>query len=529
MYRIGAIVPPELRRTRTNTRGALVAAAERLFVRRRSTNVSIDELCAEAGFTRGAYYSNFSSMDEVFFAAYEQHAEKLLDRLGRVRRSCSEEPGEDDALAHVARNLVEVIPTDFEWFALRVGFADAASAGETRDTAALSALREHNERFADRLLPVLANAVQQAGFRLLGDPLEATRIIIAAHVGAVLQGPLSADPAQLRYDTVLATLRGITTVYRPNSTAAHLYALDVVRGAVVRVGPQDGEVTQVVTGGLASPDGIVVDSSERAAYVSLMGRPDGPPAGPGMEPEYTGTNGAVVRVSLDGGPVHGSEVEQIVPTGTFTTGKQLVTDPTTGMLYWCDREGKAVYRSRRDGSDVTLLVSTTGRGPTEEEERCVGVCVDPVNGYLYWTQKGPAGGGQGRIFRAGLELPVSSSAEGRGDIELLWEGLPEPIDLELDSTGRTLYWTDRGTGPHGNSLNCAAVPTPGKKGGTPTVLATGFKEAIGLALDEENRVAYVSDLSGSIRAVGLDGASDKTVTVLPGAATGIALVRCSPR
>lgn len=528
MYPIGVNVPPELRRTRTNTRGALVAAAERLFARRRSTNVSIDELCAEAGFTRGAYYSNFSSMDEVFFAVYEQHAEKLLDRLEGVQRPRdTEHAGEVDALAHVARNLVEAIPADVEWFTLRVGFADAAGTRGTGDTAASSALRDHNERFTDRLLPVLAHAVQQAGFRLLGDPLEATRIIIAAHVGAVLQGPLSADPAQLRYDTVLAALRGVTATYRPDPTAAHLYALDVARGAVVRVDPEGGAVTQVVTGGLASPDGLVVDGRERAVYVSLMGRPDGPPAGRGAEPDYMHTNGAVVRVSLDAGPVHGSDVEEIVPTGTFTTGKQLVTDPTTGMLYWCDREGRAVYRSRRDGSEVSLLVSTAGHGPTEDEERCVGVCVDPVNGYLYWTQKGPADGGRGRIFRAGLELPVGVSAEDRRDTELLWEGLPEPIDLELDGTGRTLYWTDRGTGPQGNSLTCAAVPGPGEKGGAPTVLATGFREAIGLALDEEARVAYVSDLSGSIRAVGLDGASDRTVTVLPGAATGIALARCS--
>ena len=49
----------------------------------------------------------------------------------------------------------------------------------------------------------------------------------------------------------------------------------------------------------------------------------------------------------------------------------------------------------------------------------------------------------------------------RSDIELLYEDLPEPIDLELDSRHRMIYWTDRGDPPRGNTVNRAPMdPSP---------------------------------------------------------------------
>jgi hypothetical protein len=49
-------------------------------------------------------------------------------------------------------------------------------------------------------------------------------------------------------------------------------------------------------------------------------------------------------------------------------------------------------------------------------------------GQFYWTQKGPDDAGNGRIFRASTEIPKGQSPENRPDVEVLFEGLPEPID-----------------------------------------------------------------------------------------------------
>jgi hypothetical protein len=203
----------------------------------------------------------------------------------------------------------------------------------------------------------------------------------------------------------------------------------------------------------------------------------------------------------------------------MTTGKQIASDGAA-TLYWADREGFRISRIRTDGTGLTdLVVRSAEEGILGE---CVGVVVDRARGHLYWTQKGPSKGGQGRIFRAGLEIPAGESAYDRSDIEELWSGLPEPIDLHLDSGW--LYWTDRGAPPAGNTLNRAPVPGAGERGEEPDILADGFHEAIGLAVDGEEGLAYVSDLGGSIRVVPLaanDGDTQHDLVTLQVQLTGL--------
>ncbi|NAR19289.1 hypothetical protein [Acinetobacter haemolyticus] len=64
------------------------------------------------------------------------------------------------------------------------------------------------------------------------------------------------------------------------------------------------------------------------------------------------------------------------------------------------------------------------------------IALDLENKYLYWTQKGSPDGGQGRIFRMGLEILVGQSAKNRTDLVLLLDELPEPIDLEIDEKSK---------------------------------------------------------------------------------------------
>ncbi|WET82247.1 hypothetical protein P3102_14100 [Amycolatopsis sp. QT-25] len=242
----------------------------------------------------------------------------------------------------------------------------------------------------------------------------------------------------------------------------------------------------------AFPDGVVVLGD--AVYWTTMGNPARIPGKTGEQGlDYSRRDGGLHRVDLDGGGAR-----DVVPAGSITTGKQLVSDGAT-TLYWGDREGCRVSRVRVDGTGLTDLV-VNSRDSTGRQE-CVGVAVDPAAGWLYWTQKGPAKGGQGRIFRAGLEMPDEVTASDRPDVELLWEHLPEPIDLEI--SGDWLYWTDRGAAPSGNTLNRAPIPLPGGRGAAPQMLADGFHEAIGLAVDDEAGVVYVSDLGGRISVVAL--------------------------
>jgi hypothetical protein len=231
-------------------------------------------------------------------------------------------------------------------------------------------------------------------------------------------------------------------------------------------------------------------------------------------------DGSVGRMDLDGGnPI------TVVPVGGTYTPKQIQYAPSLGLLYWSDREGMRVMRARPDGSDLTVLVETGVSDQDRQDRRrhCVGVAVDAVAGHLYWTQKGRPDGGEGRILRAPLDLPPGVSPGARPDIEVLFDNLPEPIDLEwVEETGH-LYWTDRGAPPEGNTLNRARV-----RPGIPLVreiVFTGLHEGIGLAVDRKGGRAFVSDLGGYVHAVGLDRPGEATpIFSGHGPLTGIAIL-----
>jgi AcrR family transcriptional regulator len=66
------------RPTRDDTRERLFAAAARVFEERGIGDASVEAIAAAAGFTRGAFYSNFGSKHELIIAMLEDHAEKSL-------------------------------------------------------------------------------------------------------------------------------------------------------------------------------------------------------------------------------------------------------------------------------------------------------------------------------------------------------------------------------------------------------------------------------------------------------------------
>jgi AcrR family transcriptional regulator len=72
------------------TRARLLDAAEQVFLRRGLQGSSVEEIAAEAGFTRGAFYSNFKSKDELFVELL--HA-RVYDRYAELAKQSQEQPG----------------------------------------------------------------------------------------------------------------------------------------------------------------------------------------------------------------------------------------------------------------------------------------------------------------------------------------------------------------------------------------------------------------------------------------------------
>jgi 3-hydroxyacyl-CoA dehydrogenase len=293
---------------------------------------------------------------------------------------------------------------------------------------------------------------------------------------------------------------------RSNGAAKRVFFLDVSGGRMASVNP-DGSDFQVLLDGLKRlPDGIVVDVEAGHIYWTNMGNP-------------TANDGFIERADLDGG-----NRRTIVPEGATFTPKQLQLDKKGGKLYWADREGMRVMRANLDGSKVETLVDTSrgdARPGRDARKWCVGIAVDHDGGHVYWTHKGSDNAGEGRILRAGLEIPKGQSAANRSDIELLFDGLPEPIDLDLDLDARLIYWTDRGDAPRGNTVSSGHMDgSPAN--GQPTILVSGLMEGIGLSLDLKERRMFFADLGGSLYSAKLDGSEKRALTFAQGNLTGVA-------
>jgi sugar lactone lactonase YvrE len=291
------------------------------------------------------------------------------------------------------------------------------------------------------------------------------------------------------------------------ATKARLFFLSASSGEVFSANPDGSDLKVLVSEGRRLPDGIVVDSKAGHLYWTNMGNP-------------TANDGSIERADFDG-----KNLTQIVTPGATFTPKQLQLDEKNRKLYWCDREGMRVMRSNLDGSKIETLIDTSegdARPGKDIKKWCVGIALDVEAGKLYWTQKGSDNAGEGRIFRANLEIPNGQSAATRTDIELLYEGLPEPIDLELDLANRTIYWTDRGDPPRGNTVNRAPMdPAQGNGKKEPQVIFDHLMEGIGIALDLKGRRMFLTDLGGSVYSANLDGSNKKTVLAAEGNLTGI--------
>ncbi len=298
-------------------------------------------------------------------------------------------------------------------------------------------------------------------------------------------------------------------------TTARLFFLSASSGQVFSANPDGSDLKVIVNEGRRLPDGIVVDTAAGHLYWTNMGNP-------------SADDGSIERANLDG-----SNVTHIVPPGATFTPKQLQLDEKNRKLYWCDREGMRVMRANVDGSNIETLIDTSEgdvRPGKEIRKWCVGIVLDVKAGKFYWTQKGSDNAGDGRIFRANLEIPKGQSAANRKDIELLYEGLPEPIDLELDLANRTIYWTDRGDPPRGNTVNRAPMdPAQGNGKKEPEIVFDHLMEGIGIALDLKGGRMFLTDLGGSIYSASLDGSNRKTVLAAEGNLTGIAYAEISGR
>lgn len=68
------------------TRERLIEAAEKIFVRKGFDDASVEEISEAAGFSRGAFYSNFEDKDEIFLALMDRRPQAMSAQADSFRR-----------------------------------------------------------------------------------------------------------------------------------------------------------------------------------------------------------------------------------------------------------------------------------------------------------------------------------------------------------------------------------------------------------------------------------------------------------
>ena len=167
-------------RRRENTRARLLSAALDVFAERGIKRVTVDELVAAAGFTRGAFYSNFSSIDEVFFAVFEDQAEQML---AAVRGAIESIPEGEFSLDSLGAILESVHPFGRQWYLIHTEFVLHA----LRNEEAREVLGEHSRRFRAELVDVIGDVLARLDRRPTIPLEQVTETAVALYMHSIAQ------------------------------------------------------------------------------------------------------------------------------------------------------------------------------------------------------------------------------------------------------------------------------------------------------------------------------------------------------
>ncbi|WP_241010730.1 TetR/AcrR family transcriptional regulator [Mycobacterium camsae] len=108
---------------RAETRERLISAAIDVFAEKGYGQVTIKDVCAAAGYTRGAFYSQFESLEELLFVIYHQWTAQIAEEV----RSAVEAGDPVNDLPAIVARIVETLLLEREWLLIKVDLLAVAA------------------------------------------------------------------------------------------------------------------------------------------------------------------------------------------------------------------------------------------------------------------------------------------------------------------------------------------------------------------------------------------------------------------
>jgi AcrR family transcriptional regulator len=188
------------------TRSDLVATARDIFLERGFHGASLDEIAEQAGYSKGAVYSNFAGKDELFLAVldaqFEQRARILADVL-------LDEDSLEDSFRAVARSMVAADQGEPGWTPMLLEFWAHAS----RRPHLRKAVSERRERFFTIIAGLIDELASRHGVTLAIPAKEVARGSNALARGIALDRLLDPETvsAELFVEMHTAYCNGLTS------------------------------------------------------------------------------------------------------------------------------------------------------------------------------------------------------------------------------------------------------------------------------------------------------------------------------
>jgi AcrR family transcriptional regulator len=160
------------------TRSDLVAAARAVFLRRGFHEATLEDIAEEAGYTKGAVYSNFAGKDELFLAVLDAHFERRVEEWA-LDLALDDSATLEETYRAVARKMDEADRREPDWTPLMLEFWVHAS---RRD-----GLREQAAASRRRFLALMSSFVEEVA-RRHGVEFRLSALEVARGSGALARG-----------------------------------------------------------------------------------------------------------------------------------------------------------------------------------------------------------------------------------------------------------------------------------------------------------------------------------------------------
>lgn len=216
-------------RSRENTRARLVEAASLVFAETGIEGSSVEAICERAGFTRGAFYSNFGSKDELLLALIQRLAEEKVARISVRVRELHESGRVGLGPAEIVEQVRELAHDDRASLVLMHELRTQAM----RDPELARPYLALEDLVDERIAQIVEEIVRITGLRLRVAPLEAARLLhmgwdaTSAHAAIAGLDEAAAQRLVTERTAMLAAVLADPPVADPSVAATDVHATDV--------------------------------------------------------------------------------------------------------------------------------------------------------------------------------------------------------------------------------------------------------------------------------------------------------------